>query len=417
MVRDAGIVVLLAGAVFAGDTSLDREVEHYLEKTATAAPALRSTWANRIRFESDDGDFRLDVIGWLLWDNVWSTSDEFPSDNSTVFRSVRIGVQGYAYRNSVYKLQLELAGPEVGMRDVFVGLRRLGSSGMSVIAGHFKEPFGLEFLTPLGALFFLERSAATRAFVPDRNSGIMLSSSEAYNLGPRAPGTGWFQERIAWAIGVFRTTDNQGRTNGASSDPALTLRLSGLVIERPESSTVLHLGFAYTHRTDATARYVSDVGRVDTGRMAVDRSSRFAFEFVYVRGGLSISAEIFLTSDDQTAGANTSFVGGYIEIGTWLTGDGQAWHIDRFLTTAPRRNLLDGQGGAGGIWVGYRFDLLDLNDGAIQGGRERTHTIGINWAWNWNTRVMLNYLLVDVEDGPLGSGTIHILGLRMQFNF
>ena len=122
-------------------------------------------------------------------------------------------------------------------------------------------------------------------------------------------------------------------------------------------------------------------------------------------------------AEDQVAGASTSFLGGYVEVGTWVTGDRQAWHIDRFLTTRPKHNLHDGRGGHGGVWVGYRFGHLDLNDGAILGGEQHAHTFGINWAWNWNTRLMLNYVFVDIRSGPAGPGVLHIISLRTQFNF
>jgi phosphate-selective porin OprO/OprP len=394
---------VLIAFLLAADLSLAAEVENYLERNPPVA--MEAHWANRIRFESADGDFRFDLIGWILWDNVAPQSEDFDVEFSTFFRSVRIGAQGHAFRNTVYKLQLEFAGGQVGLRDVFVGL---GRNGPSAIAGHFKEPFGFEFLVPLSAIFFTERSEPTRAFVPDRNSGIMLSSNEAYNLGPRAPG-GWFAQRMVWAIGLFRTSNNQGFSTGNGGWSG-TGRIAGLAIDR--EATRLHLGVAVTHRHDKTVRYFADGFLVDTGPMSVSSSTRLCAELVYIRGGFTVSAEYFWTREDQIGIADTSFSGAYVTIGFWVTGEEQAWNQDRFVPTAPVRRLLPG-----GVWIGYRFDYLDLNDGAVQGGEQAQHTLGINWAWNWNTRLMLNYTYVDIDSGPEGPGALHIFALRTQFNF
>jgi len=416
MWRTALVLAWLCAAIHARDTSLDAEVESYLEETGTPSSTMRATWANRIRLESADGQFRVDVIGWLLWDNDWVDSSEFATSDRSFFRSIRLGVQGHVSGNTVYKIQLEFAGGTVGVRDVFVGLRSLGSIGASVIVGHFKEPFGLEFLNPLGALFFMERSAPTRAFVPDRNVGVMLSSSEAYNLGPRTPGEGWFHNRVAWAIGLFQTTNRQA-TENENGTGGLTTRISGLVIDNAASNTVLHVAVGGTLRNDDSVRYAADRTLVDTGELAVDQSARLAFEVMFIRGAFSLTAEAFGTSDDLDTDSRSHFWGGYVSIGTWVTGERQAWNIDRVPPTTPQHNFRSGEGGAGGVWIGYRFDYLDLNDGSVRGGDQLSHTVGVIWAWNWNSRVMLNYQYFDVGSGPQGAGTLHLLAVRIQFNF
>ena len=38
---------------------------------------------------------------------VWSDSSTFETENHSFFRSIRLGVQGFAYRDTVFKLQLE----------------------------------------------------------------------------------------------------------------------------------------------------------------------------------------------------------------------------------------------------------------------------------------------------------------------
>ena len=54
-----------------------------------------------------------------------------------------------------------------------------------------------------------------------------------------------------------------------------------------------------------------------------------------------------------------------------------------------------GEGISGwGAWqVGLRFSYLDLNDKAIQGGMVYDWTAGLNWFWNPNMKIQLNYIL------------------------
>ena len=58
-----------------------------------------------------------------------------------------------------------------------------------------------------------------------------------------------------------------------------------------------------------------------------------------------------------------------------------------------------------GAWqVGLRFSYLDLNDKAIQGGMVYDWTAGLNWFWNPNMKVQLNYILEPPRSTWRGRG-------------
>ena len=67
--------------------------------------------------------------------------------------------------------------------------------------------------------------------------------------------------------------------------------------------------------------------------------------------------------------------------------------------------------------VALRFDQLDLTDGGIVGGELDTISFGVSWLWNPSMRAKLNLVYADVEDGPLGTGTVLYLMTRIQFDF
>jgi phosphate-selective porin OprO/OprP len=419
----AAVVALLTLSVCAaaGDSSLDADVEQNLERTerpANREGSLRAHWKHGPRFTSEGGDFEVDINARMFFDLVWRGSNDFPAPdtpNDAGLQSVRLGVHGHAYRNAIYKLQLDFAGAEIALKDVYVGLRELGPE-IRVIAGHFKEPFGLEELTSSASILFRERSQATTAFAPSRNFGLMVSTSPGTHFPERlirskfdTPGI------VTLSVGVFRSTDSQGNTT--SDDASITARLAALVVRRPKIHSGVHVALSYSYRGDDTVSYSDGAGFVDTGTMTVSGSQRLGAEFAWVWNAFTLAAEYFYTAEDQIGLPNTNFHGGYAKIGYWLTGEGQGWHTDRFVATRPRQNFFDGTGGMGALWIGYRFDLLDLNDGAIRGGREFLHTFGVIWRWNPTTRILLNYVFDDVRSGPKGAGEVQSLSIRFQFNF
>jgi len=65
-----------------------------------------------------------------------------------------------------------------------------------------------------------------------------------------------------------------------------------------------------------------------------------------------------------------------------------------------------------GAWqVAARYSWIDLNDGNVFGGQINSMTLGVNWFPNPNVKVMLNYLLIDVDRlNPAGPGNTSPFG-------
>ena len=54
------------------------------------------------------------------------------------------------------------------------------------------------------------------------------------------------------------------------------------------------------------------------------------------------------------------------------------------------------------MWqLGVRYDSVDLNDGAIFGGKEDNWTVGANYYWHSNFKFALNYVMVNSEKGAV----------------
>src|SRR3546814_12052000 len=72
------------------------------------------------------------------------------------------------------------------------------------------------------------------------------------------------------------------------------------------------------------------------------------------------------------------------------------WGYKGGVPTTP----LPDQPGSGMWQLGLRYDTIDLNDGAIEGGKMNTWTAGVNWYWRSTFKFALNY--VKVNSAPQG---------------
>jgi phosphate-selective porin OprO/OprP len=427
-----GLLALLAaaGGAFAAETasekppepanpSLEKEVADYLEQTESppADPtAFKAFWKEGLRFETADGAFKLHLGGRFLWDNLWISSDDYPSSatqDQSYFRSIRFQTDGTIFTNAFFKIEIDFSSGTVVLRDVFMGLRKLGPAG-TFTAGHFKEPMSLEDLTGRLFLTFMER-AACNAFAPGRNDGLMLNNNflEDGMLGVFA--------------GIFKEVNDQGAGSDDGSY-SFTTRICAFFLRDKEENRVLHLGFCYSLRnaTNDTLQYRArpDVGAgsyfVDTGTFTVNETNVFNFGMTFLYRTFHVQSEFFLADCSGAGGPDPTFNGWYVEVGWFVTGGMRQYDAERKVITRPKieRNFHAGGGGAGAWQVALRFDTIDLTDSGILGGVQECFTFGVNWYWNPQMRVMFNLIFADIGDGgPLGEGQLTIFGTRFQFDF
>ena len=110
------------------------------------------------------------------------------------------------------------------------------------------------------------------------------------------------------------------------------------------------------------------------------------------------------------------FHGAYALASYLLTGEHRRWRRAdaRFDRLLPRRPLYPGRHGAIGAWeLAARFSWLDLDTGAIAGGRLATATLGITWYLNANAKIMANWVRAHLR----GIDVSDILQLRFHLSF
>lgn len=383
---------------------------------------FRVYWKEGLRLDTADGDFKLKLGGRIHTDfawfdqgrnNLWLAED---AQDGGEFRRVYLDFGGTAYENLEFNLQFGIDDP-MEFKDTYIAVNDLPLAGQLKI-GHFKEPFSLEQITSDNYTTFMERSLAD-VFAPARNLGAQLHNA-------------YFEQRLTWAVGVFRNTDD---IVSASDDEDegwnFTTRVTGLPWYQEEGRKMLHVGAAYSHQDpDKNVRYRQRPEAhlapqyVDTGSLRADTADLWNAEAAFVYGPFSLQGEYMLADVDTGyyAYGDADFDGWYIYASYFLTGENRTFKKSSavFGKTQPNHNfnIWSDEERDWGAWeLALRYSSLDLNGNkAIRGGEEENFTAGVNWYLNPNFRVMLNYILADIEH-DLYCDDMHILQTRFQLNF
>jgi len=240
-------------------------------------------------------------------------------------------------------------------------------------------------------------------------------------------------------VGTFLNTGSFGNLGDARDQLSeangwnLTGRLTYLPWYEQEGRRLLHLGLSYTHQfrgegvaTERRARpetFLTDDRLVDTGQFLNDCADQINPEFAVVTGPLSFQAEYFHLFNKAEALGDPDFCGFYLYGSYFLTGEHRNYGTKSgaFFRLEPRQNFRPREGGWGAWEVAARFSYINLNDGAIKGGKEANFTAGLNWYLTRNTRFMFNYILAYIKDREtppaVDSGRSHIFQARFQFEF
>lgn len=387
----------------------------------------RITWGGRI-----DTD----------WVN-WARDEEFGQPNYVEFRRLRLFASGEGY--GVYDYQLDLGfAPDVNdlfqateldveVKDAFVGLRDLPMLGYLMI-GHFRVPIGLANTTSSRFIPFMERSLPTR-LLPARALGVA-----AYNASP--------SENLTWSLGAFFDDLNDNR--GAIIDDNQGARIVGRTTCTPFYDELSHrcflhtgLGYMYSRPRSRSNPLISsyrpvrfwarpEISRgnplIDTGLANTQHYQTANVELALVNGPVTIQSEMTWTGWNQTSGEKSNLYGAYV-YGSWfLTGEQRSYNrrFGTFGRVTPYENFWivptkDGHRAGWGAWeLATRWSYLSFSDYNEQYLNDLT--VGVNWYWNPNCRVMMNWIHPMAHNSPAarvttGNASGDIIALRMQVDF
>lgn len=351
-------------------------------------------------------------------------------ENVVGFREARIGINGKLFNDVYYAFQVGIMDGLLRFEDIWFGVELFGDAKVGrFFAGHFREDIGLESLQAIGDIMLLQRNMFHRAFVPFRNIGAHYANSEL------------FDGRLHYAIGVWWESNLEGVLGGDQGDvllndpPAITGRVTGLLLDSDDDRTLLHVGAAASWRTpnnrgsaQGAFSYNADPDiRFAHPTMTVNRDPNAQHE-IQADNALIVGGELLLhlgpfsvmgehMSNFVMFNGTTSHLNGqYVQVSFFPTMEQRTYSnfFARALGVVPNQDALGG-GGPGAWEIVLRYNRLDFT--AVGEGQLHTGTLGVNWWMNRNTRLMAN-VSVPIGDDPNVPGIQAVyFGSRLQINF
>jgi phosphate-selective porin OprO/OprP len=275
--------------------------------------------------------------------------------------------------------------------------------------GYTKLPLGFEGMTSARSDSFMELSLPMQAFFQNRRTGV-----------------DWTFERQQYLVnvGYYFGQDLQGDSDGS------TFAARAAWTPRKAAGDVVHIGLSlseespqattdgFGRHTAASARWrakaetgLTDAYLVDSGSLArVDSNRRLGLEGLWIRGPFSLQGE-YLDERSKREDGLADFSGhGYYAFASYvLTGESRPYTSGNVGNVKPARPW-------GALELLARYSTVDLDDGAIHGGRAHDLTVGANWYLTQHVKFQANYVRARATRAGVDSDP-DIMELRAQVYF
>lgn len=438
------------------------------DKTKTASPSrsgekkedplsFSAKWNHGFEAITRDKRFKFHVGGRVQYDGVWIQDDAnafagagpFADQDSVNFRRARIRADGTMYEtidwcceyDFVNSVNVNPGTPAAennidhvtAPTDLWVTFREIPLVS-NIRVGNVKEPIGFEHLHSSRYLDFMERSYGQDAFYGAFNNGFTPGILIFDN---------WAEERGTWSTGFFKNTSNAFAYGIGEGEYAWTSRITGLPWYEEEGRYLAHLGVSGSIRdpNNGQQQYRAR-GSLRNGpggtNPVISNTDLFRTTQVELGGleaavqmdSLLLEAEYTCAWNENSVGNGTSapadaalgdvfFYGWYAQALYFLTGEHRDYEKKTgvFGRVIPHKNF--GECGSLGAWqIGARYNVLNLVDSGVDGGRLEDVTLGLNWFLNPNLKLQNNYTYTvrDAQAGP-GQGDYYGFGTRLAWDF
>jgi phosphate-selective porin OprO/OprP len=280
-----------------------------------------------------------------------------------------------------------------------------------VFVGRSKEGISLNMKMVGYAGWTMERSTTVVATVPLLADGIKWM--------------GYFpKNHILYNVGWYTDVLSEGQSF-SSYDHQFVGRVGWLpILDDKDKGTLLHAALAgrYGLVNDRTLRLRSrpefNVAPyfVDTEPFAAHDTRMAQGEVYYRPGNWLFGSEYFVQRVNAIDLPDPLFHGGDAVVSWLITGETRRYNTagGYFLAVSPKRTVL--QGGPGAWEAVLRLSYIDLDDGAIHGGRFWRLTPMVNWYLTDHLRWELAYGVGQLDRFGV-VGTTQFFQTRLQFQF
>lgn len=386
---------------------------------------------NKLEMESADGQFSMGIGGRLQADAYLIDDGDgkvVPMGNGAEVRRARMNVYGKMFGDWRYKFEIDAApaaysynSGAMTITDAFV--ERDLAKGLLLRLGNQYEPYGLNNLTSDNFNNFMEYALPV-ALWPGRSLGLQLAYTDAASFGVQA---GFFGKGV----------QSGGLQNGSDST---NWAATGRVYYAPLNTekALVHVGASGSYRGNengtATFNVIPEAHGANYTLSAkatnAGQELRFGPEVALGYGSLSLQGEWTFDKISRSSGGDADVNGGYVEAGWFVTGEHRAYNVKTGLFDRPKaKNALQLVG---------RYSRLSLDDANLAAnpinldtkstpttladarGTGTDYTVGANYYFNPNIRLMLNYVIAK-DDYVAASGnpdqTYKILESRFQIDW
>jgi len=409
--------------------------------------------------ESPEGpltsDFRRGSVGGLP--NRENNAARDFSDGF-YFRRARFGIEGTMARDFNYRLLLEFggSGTEGPARINDAWIAYTGFAPFTFQLGAFSPAANMDDGTSPEDLPFLERASVSEL------SRALGGADGRIGLAIKANGARWmsslaFTTRTVNDAEVFDTqlaaVGRVGFLVATGADYNLHVGASGTYVFSPAdqgSGTAPRHPLRFRDRPEIR---VDSVRLIDTGSIDADNASVYGVEFGGNFRNFYLQGEHFWFNVERalpTTLPDPDFAGYYLQ-GSWIfSGESRRYNATTGSYQSPRPTVPFSSGGGFGAWeLAARYSRMDLDfmegiqgtaasAASVRGGDQSVVTLGLNWYPNPNIKVMMNYILIDVDrlnpagpvntqpfgpapnTPPLGvqiGQDLDVFALRTQFSF
>lgn len=356
--------------------------------------ASQSSAQSMVGGQNDNFSWRLS--GRVFFDGGFIFNDSVTS--SFQVNDIRLGAQLHFMKNWDAKIELGYGDSKISLKDVFIDYAT-GNHGLRM--GFHYEPFG-NARVGTANFRFLTNAIADKSLGNKRKLGVSYSYNQK-----------WFN----FMGGIFSNGDIE-KSKPLDAGYAFATKFVGRPLMKDKR--LLHIGVA--PRFSNKEESVEFSGGLPTDLLAkgdntyvkanvdqVINQWKLDLELILLYDKWYFQGQYFLSHLNRFGTENYNATGAYAQAGYMIIGAKHNYNPKTGMIVNPAPKSLEAL---------VRYDILDLNDGIVRGGRLSDITVGMNYFINKFVAAKINYTYMMLADSaPHGKDNLGIIQARLQFSF
>jgi phosphate-selective porin OprO/OprP len=396
----------------------DELIKKAREEEVKASKGPRVGSRRGLFFESPETNSRLQpYLKLRVQYNAFEANN--PASNGFSIRHARLGLEGIIYQYYDFNVAGEFGKGSHELWDAYMGFNYLPWAQLRV--GQYKQPFSLEWCSPVDWRDFIEMPLPIDNLTPDRDIGLMVHGNMAKGV-------------LNYGLSLYNGAGRNTSDTNDDKDVAARVVLTPFNASENAPLKGLHFGGSITYGNQETERdEMRRKGKFQTaGETAFFQFNedvfhdgeriRYGAELAWILGPFSLKGEwVRMDLDDlyvKKGGSKDDFSidGSYVSLSYILTGESQPFKDGTYGMISPKQAFDPKKGTWGAIQLVARYETLSIdNDLFLKGYADAGtytsgadgFTVGVNWYLNDAIRAMVNYNHTDF-DGHIVKDTMEL---------